>query len=210
MILFMNSWCRFLSNFIIFHIVIVFGLFSLIEDADCHPHIFIENEIVFVFDKKGIAGFEINWLFDEMTSAGFIMDYDANRDGKISADEAKVLKKEAFDHLKNYNYMVHISIDYKNFDVKYVRDFKPFVLNSKLVYQFFVPCHISAIRQFKLVNLSVYDDEYFINFSIKKNSIRVKQSQGFNYDLKLKINRDKSYYFGQFHPQEIIFRFKKK
>lgn len=195
---------------VIFPVFISIVFLINVKVAYSHPHVFVENSIEIALDKRGVSGFEVNWVFDEMTSAGFILDYDTNRDGKFSSDEIKVLKKEAFDYLKNYHYMLDISVGEKKFEVEYVKYFFPKIIKSRLVYRFFVPCHVSAIKPFKVIHLSVYDDEYFVNYSTKKENIHVRDDTLFDCDLKIETNRDKSFYFGQFHPREITFKFKKR
>ena len=58
-----------------------------------HPHVFIDNSISIVFDEHGLAGFGIEWAFDEMFSAMIIHNYDRNKNGKFEAGEIEEIKK---------------------------------------------------------------------------------------------------------------------
>jgi len=186
-------------------------IYSTTVVAEAHPHIFIDSAIEVVFDKKGLAGMQMTWVFDEMTSSGFIVDYDTDRDGALSLKEKRILKKEAFDYLKNYEYMAHIEIDGRVFTVTYVKDFNPVITqDNRLIYRFFVPCHVKAHRQGKKISIAVYDDEYYVDFNQKKSSLKLRDSGTFETSIKFWTNPNKSYYFEQFHPKEFILNFKNK
>jgi len=178
---------------------LVFCLPSLVG---AHPHVFIDYSITVVFDSKGLAGFRMRWTFDEMSSSGFIVDFDTNKDGRLSDAEKSVMKREAFDYLKNYEYMTHIEIDGKEFKVRYATGFNPSITEQTLVYEFFIPCHVSATQQEKRVSVAVYDEEFYIQFSTGKQAVQLQHQHPFRVVVKSLVNRSKTYYFGQLHPQE--------
>ena len=171
---------------------------------------FIESHVSIEFDEKGLAGFRMKWILDEMSGASFIMDYDTNQDGQFSPRETAILKKEAFDNLKEYNYMSHVAIDGRAFEVEWVKDFSASIEDNKLVYHFFIPCHVTAIEQNKRIQMAVYDDTFFIDFAIKKEHVSFHNSDDYHHVFQLKKNLNKSYYFDQLHPLEIVLVFKKK
>lgn len=150
---------------------LTFGCFLAfpVSGLQAHPHMFIESHVSIEFDEKGLAGFRMKWILDEMSGASFIMDYDANQDGQFSPRETAILKKEAFDNLKEYNYMSHVAIDGRAFEVEWVKDFSALIEDNKLVYHFFIPCHVTAIEQNKRIQMAVYDDAFFIDFAIEKS-----------------------------------------
>jgi ABC-type uncharacterized transport system substrate-binding protein len=177
--------------------------------AAAHPHVFIVNHVTVVFNEKGLSGFELKWMFDDITSAGFILDYDTNRDGRFSPQEASVLKQEAFDNLRNYDYMTEITIDGKPFTVQYVRDFRPEIVDGLLAYHFTIPCHVTAIATPKRITIAVYDQEYFIDFSLVRDAVRILTPQSVTVRHQLATNRNKTFYFAQMHPDELILEFQK-
>lgn len=182
---------------------------GLQNTAFAHPHIFIDNQVEIVFDNKGLAGFRIQWVFDDMSSSGYIIDYDLNHDRMFSANEKRTLKKEVFDYLKNYDYMTYVDIDGNPFKVQFVTDFDPKIRGERLIYNFFIPCHVKASRHPKKIAIAVYDEEFFVNFSSKKGSFRLLHGEDFVTSTKIWININKSFYYNQFHPTEFIFYFKK-
>jgi len=59
------------------HLVLAaFVLFIFPSMSFSHPHVFIYNSIKVVFDEKGLAGFELKWVFDDMFSNMIINDFD--------------------------------------------------------------------------------------------------------------------------------------
>jgi ABC-type uncharacterized transport system substrate-binding protein len=175
-----------------------------------HPHVFVENHVTVVFDEQGLTGFALEWVFDDIASAGFILDYDTNRDGKFSVQEAAVMKKEAFDNLRNYGYMTDITIDDQPFKVQFVKDFRPAIIDGLLAYRFTIPCHVTAIATPKRITIAVYDQEYFIDFSLIKDKIRLKSPRSIAASHRVTTSHTKSFYFEQMNPDELRIEFHKK
>ncbi len=182
--------------------------FALPVAVAAHPHVFVENEICFVFDEKGLAGIELQWFFDEMFSAGIIMDYDSNGDGAFSAAEQAVIRCEAFDNLKNYDYFSQVSIDGKPFKVQFVRDFKAAIREGQLVYTFLIPCHVSALTSAKEVRIAVFDPEYYTQ--IDSGAVRLKAAAKYLTTTKMIRNPDLAYYNRLIIPDEVILNFRSK
>jgi len=139
----------------------VFLLMLLVNGLSAHPHLFIESSLIIHFDEKGLAGIEETWVFDEMFSASVIDDQDKNQDGKFDEAETAVIKEEAFDNLKDFDYFTYIRINGEPFAPEYVKGFKPSIEKDKLVYNFYVPCHVSASVANKKIEVSIFDTSYF-------------------------------------------------
>lgn len=181
----------------LFFLVVIIG-----KTLQAHPHVFIESYLTIKFDNNGLAGFQLKWEFDEMMSSGVILDYDKNGNGTFDPEERKLVKSEVFDYLKNYNYFTEVVIDGKPFTVKYVQNFYPEIMEGKLVYNFFVPCHVRVSKGYKEVLLLNYDEEYFTHININKKNITVGPADGFKVDLSIYKNREKAYYFDNIIPLE--------
>ena len=80
------------------------GLVITSRFAFSHAHVFIDNSMVFVFDKNGLLGVKLTWQFDEMFGSSVIADFDKNKDHKFSQDEIKKLKAGAFANMKKFCY----------------------------------------------------------------------------------------------------------
>ena len=176
-----------------------------------HPHVFIVQRIDIVFDDQGLEGFKMRWGFDEMFSIMIAGDYDRNQNRCLEPKEVQTIKEKAFNYLSNYNYFTFIKIDGKPFEVKYIKNFVAVLENNKLIYEFFVPCHVAAIRQFKKIIIAVYDPSYYTAIFFAENQ-PASLSFAESFDVKSAIREDKttSIYYGMVHPWALFLEFRLK
>lgn len=191
-------------------IMSTFLLTSLQPKAFSHPHVFIHNSVTFVFDNKGLAGFKVYWVFDEMFSNTLILDYDKNGNGNFELSEIKKLEKGAFSNLKNFDYFTHIKIKGKPFKVRFFKDFSAKITKNKVVYIFFLPCHIRAVSSFKEVNISVHDKTFYCTVFLMKDQIFFENDSPFDHHHQIAKNPKEAFYYGQIYPEEIILKFRTK
>ena len=193
---------------------LVFAAFLLLvfsQTSFSHPHAFIDNRLTIVFDDKGFSGIRVEWVFDEFFSSMIAGDYDRNQNNKLENSEITAIKKEAFDNLANFEYFTVIRIDGKPFKVKYIRDFSAALKKGKLIYEFFIPCHIRAVSRFKELVISQYDPTYYTDMSLDEGQpVIMKGNSGFETNCRIAENPKISYYFGLVHPIEMIVRFRLK
>lgn len=140
-----------------------FLLFILIQlpDAQAHPHVFITQHLTVIFDDKGLAGFEVRWKFDDMFANMITEDYDLNRNGILEKDEVSIVKEKVFSYLSNYSYFTFIKIQDTPFEVKFIKDFNAILKNKGLIYEFFIPCHVTATNDLKKISVATYDPSYY-------------------------------------------------
>ena len=175
-----------------------------------HPHVFLYSNVKVVFDEKGLAGVQVNWVFDEMFSSMIIIDFDKNGNRQFEPSEIENVKKGAFENLREFDYLMHIKIDGKPFKVKYVTDFSAKIIKGKMAYQFFVPCHVRAEKSSKEVKLSIYDVTFYSSVFLEKNPITYENRQSYEVEHTIEKNRGEAYYYGQVYPDEIILKFRQK
>ncbi|MBP9565787.1 MAG: DUF1007 family protein [Sulfurospirillum sp.] len=77
-----------------------------------HPHSFIDM-FVTVVGEKSAQRLDVVWLFDDMTSASFLCDFDANKNGQFEKNEIADFKKSVFNNLKQYAYYTHLNVNGK-------------------------------------------------------------------------------------------------
>jgi len=183
-------------------------LFFLPFQAMGHPHVFVYTGITIDFDDKGMAGMQVRWVFDEMFSSMTVDEFDQNHNGRFEPPESAALKQGAFSNLSKFNYFTHIKIDDKVFNVKYVKDFKPEIINNKLVYNFFIPCHVSAIQNYKTIKIAVYDETFYTSMFLIKNGVSYTNNETYDVAHSIARNREEAYYYGQIYPEEITLRFR--
>jgi len=164
-----------------------------------------------ICDAEGFAGIRVEWGFDEFFSNMIAGDYDGNKNGILEASEITAIKKEAFDNLANFDYFTVIRIGGKPFKVQYVRDFSAALKGGKLVYVFFIPCHVKAIHATKEIVISQYDPTYYTDMSLNESqTIPIEGGAGLEISCRIAENPKISYYFDLVHPIETIVRFRLK
>ena len=191
--------------------LIVFILSLLHADLFSHPHVFIDNSLKVLFNEKGLAGINLKWVFDEMFSGMIIYEFDKNKNRKFEASEIEKVKKGVFEHLKNFDYFTHMKINGQEFKVRYVQGFSASIYEDKVIYNFFIPCHVMAISTFKEVRISVYDNENYCSISlIQNNPVQFENTSSIDFHYEIVKNTEEPYYFGMLFPQEIILKFRGK
>ena len=197
-----------LSLFFIFSTI---GLLAFPSATYSHPHVFVVNKIIIVFDDRGLSGIRVNWGFDEFFSSMIAGDYDKNRNKKLEKSEIALIKKEAFSYLANFDYFSFIKIDGKPFKVKWVTDFSAALSDGKLTYEFFIPCHVKASSTFKEITIAQYDPTYYSAVFFGKNKpVKIEAGPNFETSFKIAKNLKESYYYGMVHPVQIILNFRLK
>lgn len=176
-----------------------------------HPHVFIDNTVTIVFDRNGLSGIRAKWVFDEMFSSMIIHDYDRDKDGTFSAAEIEKIRNGAFSNIKKFHYFTHVKTEGKDFIVKYVKDFSASLDNERVVYIFFIPCHVAATPSYKEIKIFIYDDTYYVDIvPVDVDSVRFENVSSVDYDYRIIDDTENPYYYGQVFPQGISVRFKKK
>jgi len=179
--------------------------------ARSHPHTFIVQRIKIVFDDKGLAGFKIQWNFDEMFSVMIAGDYDKNQNGILEKNEITLIKNEAFSSLAKYNYFTFIKIGEKPFKVEFIKNFTAILNNNKLSYKFFVPCHVTATNSFKHITVAVYDPSYYSAiFFAEKNPAALDNAEVFEVKTALKEDKSTSIYYDMINPWALFLNFRIK
>ncbi len=173
-----------------------------------HPHVFIAQRIKIVFDDQGLAGFKIYWTFDDMFASMIAGDYDKNQNKVLEKSEVALIKKEAFSYVSSYNYFTFVKIDGKPFDIKFIQDFSAEFHDKQLVYNFFIPCHVTATSNFKHVTVASYDPSYYSAIFFANNgSVSLDNSESFKVKTAIKEDKSTSIYYGQVNPWTLFLDF---
>lgn len=196
-------------KFSLFVPVILFIL--TVQQTAAHPHVFIAQETKIIFDEKGLAGFKIHWTFDEMFSVMIGEDFDSDRNSSLDKKEIANIKKKAFGYIAPYNYYIQIKINGKPFAVKFIKNFNAALTNGKLTYDFFIPCHVTAVKIPKNIVISPYDPEYYsaVYFPDKQHLFMVNSDP---FVIEAIVERDKStlIYYETVNPMAIFLDFRLK
>jgi ABC-type uncharacterized transport system substrate-binding protein len=188
--------------------MILLLFFNLTTGVWAHPHVFADNNIVFVFDRNGLAGVQIRWTFDELYSSSLILDYDKNRDHTFNPVEIRELTKQALSDLKGNHYFTHIRMNGREFSISTISDFKVAIKKNRAVYSFFVPCPMMVKASEQTADVSCYDETYYIEIaSDYQKAAAVDDKFGFHHRLFVTDDEENCYYFGQVLPQKITVKF---
>jgi ABC-type uncharacterized transport system substrate-binding protein len=156
------------------------------------------------FNKNGIEGIQITWLFDEMFSNMIIFDFDSNHDQRLNEKEIENIRKDAFSNLSNFHYFSYISINGKDFPFSSVTDFIAFIHEDRIIYQFFIPCSIPVEQKEQLITVAAYDSSYYCDIAFTENNpLLLKNNSGFNIRYDIVKNEKNPIYSGQVFPYEI-------
>ena len=177
--------------------------------AAAHPHVFVDCSLTFVFDDDGLAGFQQRWVLDEMFAAMILQEHDANGDKRIQPGESASIKTGAFDNLKNFNYFNLVEIDGEIFEPEWVKDFSASMDGGKLVYEFFLPCHVAASKSEKTVRVAVRDPNYYADVIFAAGTPALKNAEGLQVALDLVEVPSWAYYGGQIVPEAAVCTFRR-
>ena len=195
----------------LFFIFAAIGLLVFPPATYSHPHVFVVNKIILIFDDQGFSGIRVNWSFDEFFSSMIAGDYDKNRNKKLEKPEIAMIKKEAFSYLANSDYFSFIKIDGKPFKVKWVTDFSAALSDGTLTYEFFIPCHVKASSTFKEITIAQYDPTYYSAVFFGKNKpVKIEAGPNFETSFIIAENMKESYYYGMVHPVKVALKFRLK
>jgi len=193
-------------------LIVCFGLtFISYEGLSAHPHVFIVERIKIVFDDKGLAGFRIQWEFDDMFTSMIAGDHDKNQNNILESAEVAAIKENAFSYTSNQDYFTFVKIDGKPFKISYINEFSAKLIDTKLVYEFFVPCHVVGTSSMKQVIVASYDPTYYsaIYFAEKKPA-SMEQGDKFNIRTAIREDASTSIYYGMVHPWALFLEFNLK
>lgn len=186
-------------------------IFLFPKSGMAHPHVFVENKLIIVFDDQGMAGIRVEWVFDEMFSSLIMEDFLGGLPKTLKKQDMTLIKEKVFDNLKEYGYFTFVKINGKPFEVKFIQNFEADVLQERLVYRFFIPCHVKTLAQWKSVTVSQYDPTYYTAvYFAEKTPVQIKARPGIETKFSIEKNMDESYYYKMMNPVEVILRFRIK
>jgi len=176
-----------------------------------HPHVFIAQRIKIIFDDQGLAGINVHWTFDDMFTSMIAGDYDKNQNKVLEKNEVALIKKEAFSYLSDQNYFTFVKIGKKSFDVKFIQNFSAELHNKKLIYKFFIPCHVTATSNLKHVCIASYDPSYYsVIFFANNGPVSLDKAESFNVKTAIKEDKSTLIYYGQINPWALFLDFSTK
>jgi ABC-type uncharacterized transport system substrate-binding protein len=185
--------------------------FVAVTSVYSHPHVFIENSFVFLFGDDGLEGIAVTWIFDEIFSASVIMDHDRNRNRALEPNEVEAIRKNAFSHLANFNYFLHVDTGGGKIKIKTVRNFEAEIVGRRLAYRFTVPLKLAAGVKEKTIRAGCFDNTYFCDVRYAKDGpVKTENASRIACSWELVADRTNAYWGGIIVPQIVRLRFRIK
>ena len=136
-----------------------------------HPHMWIDTKVTFRFAEEGLAGFTVEWTFDDLNSASLIETYDGNRDGSLSPAEIEKTRTGGFEHLYDWNYFLRLEVDGKERKPERGTEFTARIERGLLTYTFFMPMKVDVSSRASSIGVIVMDETFFVDFRIPEGGI---------------------------------------
>jgi ABC-type uncharacterized transport system substrate-binding protein len=178
--------------------------------AGAHPHVWIEARAVARFDAQGLAGFTVEWRFDELFSGGILADFDADRDRRLSSTESEAIRRGAFANLGGYHYFIYLrDPGGRRSGVRQTEAFQASLDGQgRVLYRFFVPWRVAYASGPQSVGIAIYDESYFVDIRFAQvEALRTEGQPQPESSVQFVEDPASAYWGGTIVPKEIRFRF---
>lgn len=177
---------------------------SLPHAAFAHPHVFIDNRVVFMFAGDKIIALTESWTFDEIFSDQLLQGFDANGDGNFDAAESKAVAKGTLPNLKKFRYFNYVWVDGKDLGAIDPIDFTASAKNKKVTFVFSVKLPKPVDPKTQKLKVEINDREYYVEVDLaKEQPVLFHGNQGVTCDPKIRDDTENAYWGGFVNPQEI-------
>lgn len=158
--------------------------------AQAHPHVWVVAKTTLLFDDAGnLTGLRHHWVFDKPYSAYITTGLDTNRDGKFSEEELAELAKENTEALVDFHYFTKLKIQGKEQAFAAPNNYRMSFEDGNLHQYFDLPLK-APVNAPKLIGLQVYDESFFVAFSLADAEDAIKLS-GNSKSCPITISRPK-------------------
>ncbi|ADU67160.1 protein of unknown function DUF1007 [Desulfurispirillum indicum S5] len=151
-------------------IVLMLACLSTVP-AVAHPHMFIDASYHLHIHRSHLERIDVEWRFDEMNTALYLMDFDRNGNGQIDPPEEEVIRQRIFNQLGPYSYFTHIFLDDKAANAPLQgENFRVTVEGNKLVMRFELRTNL-LLPPGRKIGVYAADEEGFMALDIKTERI---------------------------------------
>ncbi len=180
------------------------ALLILPRAAFAHPHIFIDNRVVFMFAGDKIIALTESWTFDEIFSDQLLQSFDANGDGAFDKDESKAAAKGTLPNLKKFRYFNYIWVDGKDLGPIDPSDFTASAKSKKVTFVFSVKLPHPVDPKTQKLKVEINDREYYVEVDLAdEQPILFHGNEGVACEPKIRDDTENAYWGGFVNPQEI-------
>ena len=174
--------------------------------AAAHPHVFIDARAVFHMKKGRVVAITQHWTFDSVFGGVVIHAFDRNRDGKLDPGEAALVRRGAFDALKDFNYFTVVRIGDEELKLEKVSGFSAAVKDGRLVYEFTVTLPRPIDLQSGSPAFLFLDKTYFVAVDLaKQNPVTFAGAAPAGCKTVFRDDFENPIYFGMVVPRMLYF-----
>ena len=179
-------------------------LFILPRAAFAHPHIFIDNRVVFMFAGDKIIALTESWTFDEIFSDQLLQGFDANGDGTFDKAESKAVAEGTLPNMKKFRYFNYIWVDGKDLGSIDPVDFTASAKNRKVTFVFSVKLPHPVDPKTQKLKVEINEREYYVEVDLaEEQPILFHGNEGVTCEPKLRDDTENAYWGGFVYPREI-------
>lgn len=151
-------------------VVLALLLLALPSAARAHPHVLIDSHLIFLFERGKVVALQMGWKFDPAYSSALVLDFDADKDGKLSPPEIAAIEAEAFQDTRQYQYFTYAQVDGKAVQWPRAGEFKVLTHKDALLYAFrlTLPQPVDPRRQ--TLKVSAYEETFYIDVDIPNDA----------------------------------------
>jgi ABC-type uncharacterized transport system substrate-binding protein len=139
------------------------GCLAAATPAMAHPHLWIEAQATFAFERGVITGLALRWRFDETFSDFVLGEYDGDGDGAFDAEETRLVAEEAFTSLAELGWLTHLRVDGAAVPLPDYRDLQVTSEDGIVTYHFVLPLPQPVDPRQRQVRVGLFDESYFID-----------------------------------------------
>lgn len=146
------------------HLALTLLILFIALPAQGHPHLFISPGAGFVQDKGSIKAVRIRWVWDEYWSEEVTLGCDLDGNGSFDASETKLVKKDFFDGVQDFDYFFMMKSDGQKVKFKPAKDFTvKTASDGRLMYEFVLEASTPVTPKNKL-ELFFFDKTIYTAF----------------------------------------------
>ncbi len=169
-----------------------------------HPHVWIENSIVFRMENKKITEINVNWVYDEFYSSAAFFEADIDNDNKLNTEEKLKLLDRNYEELKKNSFFIHLKLNEAKLNNFEIKNFNSFFKDEILTTVFTISL-INPVDPFKdMLIAGFFDKTYFIDiyFTEKTPAMLAGPTiEACKYNLYEDMTE--TYYYGMVNPEKI-------
>lgn len=172
--------------------------------AAAHPHVFIDSTVIFLFAEDRVAELRLIWVFDELFSATFLQDFDADGDGALGTDEMAAIKENSLASLGEYDYFTHLWVDGRPLRGFTATELTVTHQEGAVIYDMRIALAEPLDPRRHRIEAAIYDDSYYVEVALHHpDPVRFTGIADGACRYAVAEDESRAYYYETVYPQVI-------